>query len=177
MISQIHPSPATWVIFERDRNGELRIEDIGQFLTGFYPRRDGLGRYQLVARFRTAYHDPYWGRQTWTHTPAYLGLVPSQRIQRWYDDYEAMPPTEGSVHALFGHERAINDLRDPYLMWEPRFLVKIQHAHRVLGCTPGEFRRVHLAEFKDVVEVFADILLQNDEDDLREEAERLLLGP
>lgn len=154
-LGDVHPSPATWVRFAKSRTGEIKISNIGQFMTGF--RSDDNHCYTMLrAEFRTTYVHPYFGRLCWEYTPSDLGLRPVESL-RWYQQYHGEPPTDGYVSHRY-LRAVVRDPRDACTIWEPHFIVKLPRAHKVLGCTPEEFRRIHLAKFYKVIQNEADDL-------------------
>lgn len=167
-LGDVHPSPATWVRFVKYRTGEIKISNIGQFMTGF--RSDNNHCFtRLRAEFRTTYVHPYFGQQHWAYTPSELGLEPVESLQ-WYKQYHHEPPTDEFVSQRF-RRAVVRDPRDPCTIWDDHFIVKFQHAHKVLGCTPDEFRRVHLAKFYENIADEAAYLWWAEEDDARRAAE------
>ena len=155
MLSQVHPSQAVWVLFEKQRSGDYRIENIGQFTSEFSP--DWHGQY-FRARFLEAYSSEYRGRCSWAYTLSQLGLAPVKR-RHWYTTIK----TDDELR----RNDEFRDRRDPYTVWDNRFLVKIQNAHKVLGCTPQEFRDGALAQYIQGIAWASDILFQQEEEDAR----------
>ncbi len=173
-LAQVHPSPATWVLFERIDEGEFRINKIGQILADFRSDQNRIWA-KFRTTFRTSYVHPYYGQEHWVYTPAELGLVPFETFWRldWLNK-PMTPPTDEEVRTRFnGASTPVRDRRDPYTFWLPHFIVKLQHAHKVLGCTAEEFRQIHLAEFYREMESEADLLFWLEEDDKQREADEL----
>lgn|GEM_PF-6628711 len=175
MFSQVYPSPATWVKFELGCDGRMQIDKIGQFLTGFAP--DGSWHEEFRTKFRTTYVHPYYGQLAWAYTPSNLGLVPCYTFPRY--DWEGEPlaaPTNDELKEKFSlyapHEKPLRDTRDPYVFWSPTFIVKLQHAHKVLGCTAEEFEQVHLQDFYErLVREGEDLIWYEEEEERQRDNE------
>ncbi|HEX6462623.1 MAG TPA: hypothetical protein VFZ58_05165 [Candidatus Saccharimonadales bacterium] len=143
MFSQVHPSPATWAMLWRSNEGNIVLERIGQFLTGFQP--DGnWPNPQLRAMFRTSHAHPLYGLEHFTYTPGDLGLLPVRVFPRYNQLNEPLEPPTDSYMGIRFLGIFVRDPCDPYAFWLPNFIVKLQHAHKAIGCTRKEFHQIHL---------------------------------
>ena len=171
MPTQVYPSPATWVKFDRTRSGEVEIDKIGQFISGFRPDFTWPVS-QFRAWFRTSTVHPYFGRELQQYTLADLGLAPIEIAPRTNEHGEViLPPTDDNAMQWYhAHDVAplIQDPNDPYVPWDTSFIVKLQRAHNVFGCTPQEFREVHLAEYYKRLEEEAETLFAQDDQRLHD---------
>lgn len=156
MLSQVHPSPAEWAVFEKDRRGKVRVVNVGQFTTSFHSD-DNHCFTQLRATFRTTFVDPYFGVQDGRYTPDELGLMPCETIT-WLD----APPTDYDL-ARSGRQDCTRDERNPYVLWGNRFIVKMQNAHKVTGSRDA--LRTLLNEFYEgVMMAAADLFFREEEE-------------